>query len=1299
MSTLPVRGGRTNKPHERKPYDRAPPSPTPQLARSKSSFFNIVKAVFAGWFSGADSANGAADRERGDKHVKRRPSRSKLENGARPKRIRTVSPQRILAPSAGYLDPPQHMLRPGGSLGRSSKLAVNSDTEQGLSVRSTPLGFGTYRPPRSPSRRTPSISSWFPQPASTRNSLAPRPSQVHFGVPSNLEIDAAISSYDDTRMQSRSPSVGVGVGLGRERTPSKAIPGREASLSLPTGGRTSLSRATGSSLRTSISAANPFSGLGKSSSLAPERRKSNLIWDDTVGVTKVKNGKPRAPTAPPAKNTAERLLNALENMHTLTGDAQRPRRRPPPYVQVPAPGPGDRRARMIQPYGEVKIGPNKPKKSGESRRKSGLMKMLMKNREEVEEEDMDMEEEAPQLTKPKEVAPTEEIPEKAKAKVKDVDTDMESDSAPASKPTTTTTSSSALKVVDNFRPTSQPPSRPGSSLRKNRTVTKRAHVPSAGRNRFSANNEEEEEDEEAAEKRNAELLAVANASVFKVPEGFKFGVSSAPAAPKPVEPSKVPEVVSPRPVPAKPVASSILSFTPPTAPAKEVPSPAPSFFSSKETPKVAVPEVKNPFASLGAAKPEIKVPEVPKWGSVPSSSAPTPPPKPTEGASPFANIGVPAKPVESAPASKPVNDNPFASIGKPAVENPFGKVDKPKSGSENPFGGIGKPAGDSPFANIGKPAGDNPLGGASKPAGDNPFAGIGTSNKSASSAALPFSFGAPKPETTSASTTPAPAAVPSFFSKPAEAPKLAEVPKLVVEAPKPAPEPPKSSPFSFDATKPAEKPAASSFSFGAPAAAPASTPAATPAPVPSPFSFGASSAPVPTPAAPAPTARPAFAFGLPANTPSPAPSVTEAPKNPFDFSAPAAAPIPVDASKKNPFDFSPAPAPSAPAPAPLVPTTSKSPFDFSSAAKPADKPASPFAFGATPAPAPAPAAPAATEKKNPFDFSGSSQKPATSSPFAFGAPSTAAAPATTGFTFGAAPARPSTPPSGGDAAMEESPTRDPAPSKIVTSGFGGTAGTGFGSQPTSTGFNFGSNTNGASTTGPFGGPLNGTTQSNGLVSATSASPAPFAFGANNNASGGFGSTTGSGFGASGPTAPSSTPAFSFGAGGGFGQTPSATASPSNPFSQPQPNPSPFGQPNPTPTNAFPTPASPFPAASPALSTVGFNTNPAPSNNAFGSAQSATNGFPSSPATPAFAFGAANPAVGTASPSTFTFGLPGGTSTPATPTGTSAPFVFGQGAAPSGPEGSPALGVQFNLGTADASPGGRKIKPLRRPRRN
>lgn len=175
---------------------------------------------------------------------------------------------------------------------------------------------------------------------------------------------------------------------------------------------------------------------------------------------------------------------------------------------------------MVRPYGEVKVSPSKPSKSQGVRPKSGLMKMLMKNKKVIQEEDADMEEAPKPATKKEEPAPS--VVEKAKPTVKQVDTDMEPQLAPAPVPTTTTVSP-ALKVIDNFRPASQPPSRPGSSLRQSKTITKRAHAPSAGRNRFSANNDEEEEDEEAVEKRNAELLAVANANVFKVPEGFKFG--------------------------------------------------------------------------------------------------------------------------------------------------------------------------------------------------------------------------------------------------------------------------------------------------------------------------------------------------------------------------------------------------------------------------------------------------------------------------------------------------------------------------------------------------------------------------------------------------------------------------------------------------------------------------------------------------------------------------------------------------------------------------------------------------------
>ncbi|KAF8599616.1 hypothetical protein BDV93DRAFT_297521 [Ceratobasidium sp. AG-I] len=1305
MSSLPTRGSRAAKQHQRKPYERPPPSPAPQLARSKSSFFSTVKALvvapFSSWISGGDEASTAGSNVTSGegRHLKRRASKNRVDNGegTRPKRMRTTSPQRIPLPTSGYLDPPEQMLRHTISAGTFARPAgikpdftathnTSGDFTHQIhpSIRNTPLHYSSLHVPQSPSRRAPSVSSWFPQPSSTRNSLAPRPSQVHFGNLPNLNIDAAIASYDDSRMASRSPSVsagGLGVGLGRERTPSRALPSREPSMAM---NRTSLSRATGHSVRASLSVSNPFASLGKSSSVAPERKRSTLIWDDSRGVTTADNTEAQATPAPSAKNTAERLLNALENMHTHTGDAQRPRRRPA-SVQVPTPGPSvpDKLKRMIQPYGEVSPGKGKAK-GGEGRPKSGLMKILMKNKKESRAEEMDLEEtskpagstaSASVVPKASTLAP-EKPKKKGKEAEKSPDVDMDAQPVPSTTP--------ALKVIDNFRPASQPPSRPGtsSSLRQSKTVTKRAHVPSAGRNRFSANNDDvEEEDEEATERRNAELLAVASSNVFKVPDGFKFGGSPTPAIPslKPVERTtsdSAMAVVAPQPVAAKPAPPPILSFTPISAPRSNAPSPTPTFFSEKVGGKSELPDIKNPFASLGAglSKPEVKVPEVPKWGSVPAA-APAPVPaakeKPAGGVSPFATIGVPAA-------------------------NPFGKPKE--NGGATPAGGVS-------FAKA-----------AVVEAGSNPFAGIGATGKkdTPSAPALPFSFGGSKTETKS---TPAPAPAPvttpafSFGKPPAPAPtseKPKEAPKAVVEAPKPS-----VSPFSFGASQPAEKPISTPspapFSFGVP---PATT--STPAPV-------ASLAPTPTPAAPlaptfsfgapavvAPTPKPAaspFSFGAP--TPAPAPTAPEpVKKNPFDFSTPAAtptpAPVPAPApvstpaeAPKNPFDFSSGPAAS----------TSKSPFDFS--AKPADKPVvgSPFTFG-VPAPTPTPTSvPAAAEKKNPFDFAGTSQKPV-SAGFVFGAPAPAPvsltptpAPAAGGFSFGAPPVRPATPPSAGDAAMEESPAREPA--KIVTSGFGN--GGGFGAQPPSTGFAFGGNTNGAASTGPFGGLLNGggAAQSNGFGAvATPSSPAPFSFGANNGAGSGFASNGFNTNGAATPAVPTPAPVFAFGAGAGAGfpQPASANASPSNPFSQPTP--SPFGQPNLAPTNAFTTPASPFPAASPALHPVGFNTGNSGASNAFGSAAPAANGFPGSPATqPAFAFGTSASSVGTASPSTFSFGLPAGPSSPATPTATSSPFVFGQGGAGHAGEGSPAPGVQFNLGTADASPGGRKIKPLRRPRRN
>ncbi|KAG9074446.1 hypothetical protein FRC06_010688, partial [Ceratobasidium sp. 370] len=399
MSSLPTRGSRATKQHQRKPYDRPPPSPAPQLTRTKSGFFNTVKTLVSlplSWFSSADTSNtvttnGAAGE---GKHLKRRASRNRVENGegSRPKRMRTISPPRVSKSASGYLDPPEQMLRHtisaatfaragGFKLGFPSDASGDFTQQARASIRDTPLQYSSLYRPQSPSRRTPSVGPWFPQPASTRNSLAPRPSQVHFGALPNLNVDTVIASHDDSRMMSPSPSVSVGVGLGRERTPSLALPIREPSVAL---NRMSVSRATGAPLRASLSASNPFASLGKSSSVAPERKKPTLVWDDTLGVTSANNVETKDTPAPSAKNTAERLLNALENMHTHTGDAQRPRRRPPPSVQVPSPGPSvpNKLKRMIQPYGEVKVSPKAKGKGAQGRPMSGLMKILMKSKKE-----------------------------------------------------------------------------------------------------------------------------------------------------------------------------------------------------------------------------------------------------------------------------------------------------------------------------------------------------------------------------------------------------------------------------------------------------------------------------------------------------------------------------------------------------------------------------------------------------------------------------------------------------------------------------------------------------------------------------------------------------------------------------------------------------------------------------------------------------------------------------------------------------------------------------------------------------
>ncbi|KAG9082216.1 hypothetical protein FRC07_014274, partial [Ceratobasidium sp. 392] len=115
MSSLPTRGNRAQKQHQRKPYERPPPSPAPQLTRSKSSFFNTVKALVSApfsWITGSDPSSAAASNgAAGEGRLKRRASRNRVDNGegSRPKRMRTISPPRVAKAASGYLDPPEQL--------------------------------------------------------------------------------------------------------------------------------------------------------------------------------------------------------------------------------------------------------------------------------------------------------------------------------------------------------------------------------------------------------------------------------------------------------------------------------------------------------------------------------------------------------------------------------------------------------------------------------------------------------------------------------------------------------------------------------------------------------------------------------------------------------------------------------------------------------------------------------------------------------------------------------------------------------------------------------------------------------------------------------------------------------------------------------------------------------------------------------------------------------------------------------------------------------------------------------------
>ncbi|BEJ11335.1 hypothetical protein CspHIS471_0107570 [Cutaneotrichosporon sp. HIS471] len=543
------------------------------------------------------------------------------------------------------------------------------------------------------------------------------------------------------------------------------------------------------------------------------------------------------------------------------------------------------------------------------------------------------------------------------------------------------------------------------------------------------------------------------------------------------------------------------------------------------------------------------------------------------------------------------------------------------------------------------------------------------------SSTAPFSFGKPRTAVTGAETPKGPL---SFGAPSAPSDTLDTTPNA----------------FAFGVNKPADKPAdapKSTFSFGAPPAPPADKPAE---PAKAPFSFGAP----PAPAADKPVEAPKpFSFGAPSAAPYDKPA--EPAKAPFSFGTPSAAPAdkPVEHAKA-PFSFG-APA----APAADKPAESKAPFSFgsnSSTPAPADKAAEApkrFSFGAPSAPA---AVAATNGDKPPFSFGAQSSAPTSGSDFGNTGTS-----GTTGFSFGGekkadAPAKSASTFSFGN---NSTPTPSSGFGSLKTNGdaakpfgFGNTSST----AAPSSGFNFGSNSTAAST--GFG--------SNSNTSAPTGFGAPVTSPTTTASSTGFGVTsptagfgTGSGFGSASSSATNSAnkPNFSFGsssaapATGGFGSTPAAGTG--------------FG--------STPAPSTGFGAPAPASGGFNFgsNTANAASTSRPGSASAAPFGFgatsgASTPTgtSPGFQFGAPASAASSAS-APFQFGA---SSTPTAPgfgasnTAPGSTFAFGAPAAGGARFGSPAPGGQTGGATPDGfsmgvgaetpgSPGGRKIKPLRR----
>lgn len=509
--------------------------------------------------------------------------------------------------------------------------------------------------------------------------------------------------------------------------------------------------------------------------------------------------------------------------------------------------------------------------------------------------------------------------------------------------------------------------------------------------------------------------------------------------------------------------------------------------------------------------------------------------------------------------------------------------------------------------------------------------------------------------------------LPVFSAKPADKPENA----VVANSADGKPAFSFSLPASNGASEAAKVNSAPSFTFGAASSAGSSQPPAPPAAaaaaatastfsLPS-FSFGAGGAEGAKPVETKSQEKASVSFQAPHAAPP-----SSAPSAPFTFGAPANKVVSFGAADEPSATFKPA-VPSVPVPN----TTTHPPFTFggssASSSFPAPAPSVPavelkaFTFGATAAPA----APAADPVKPSVSFGGADKPSAAPAPFVFGAANS---------TPAALPAAPFT--AASSAKVDSAPKPFSFGAPTATPLFGATPATS--SQPANTGFSLGSSAKPADIMSPGGMDMGPNTAAAPVINSAPfgafvAAPSSQMFAGNSSAT--AAPSTGP-FGALASAAPAN---------------PFGSAAASNPFAATASAPL-FGQPAPAPQGQgasgglFGAPAAP-------AAFGGFAANPTPVVNPFGGAPASTPLFGAAPVAapaPSPAFNSAPFAFGAVAPSAPVANAFGGLSSNNSSNSLNSSFPAIPGSAFAGAS----AGGGFNLGTADKGEQRRKVKAKR-----